>query len=217
MVQTQHQVCNKIILSCIMYSPETYTLYGRHIQQLSHIHLRHLQAILGIKWSDRVTNNEVLQRADMPSIEAMLLSRQLTWTGHCLKQFCTASYGRQSEMLEDYTYGTWTAQSDTSTPQISTRGTGKRRPSKTEPHKLKSKDQPMLKSNDNAAMNVRLCWQIEQMNSHSSHADTAEGNWRLVLANYPMKELVRENVERFAILMSCSKPRRPPMNYPMLF
>ena len=113
-------------------------------------------------------------------------------------------------------------QSDTSTstPPISTRGTGRRwrtiavpgvRPSKKAPQKPKQKEQPMPKSN-NAAMSVRLLLQIEQISSQSSHADTAEGNWRLVLANYPMKELVREDVERFAMLMSYSKPRRPLMH-----
>ena len=82
---TKRKVYRTIILSCLLYSSETYTLYRRHIQRLSQIHLRHLQAILGIRWSDRVTNNEVLQRADMPSIEAKLLSQQLTWTGHVVR------------------------------------------------------------------------------------------------------------------------------------
>ena len=54
------------------------------------------------------------------------------------------------------------------------------RPSKKEPQKPKPKDQPMPKPNDNAAMNV--CLQIEQISSQSSHADTAEVNWRLVLS-----------------------------------
>ena len=45
----------------------------------------HIRAILRIRWSDLVTNNEVLQRAEIPSIEAMLLSRQLTWTGHVVR------------------------------------------------------------------------------------------------------------------------------------
>ena len=71
--------------------------------------------------------------------------------------------------------------------------------------KPKPKEQPMPKSHDNATMNVRSPLQIEQISSQSLHADTAEGNWRIVLANYPMKELVRENVERFAMLMSYSK------------
>ena len=48
-------------------------------------------------------------------------------TPDCLRHFCTASHGRQSEILEDHTYATWIAQSDTSTPPISTRGTGRRR------------------------------------------------------------------------------------------
>ena len=51
----------------------------------------------------------------------MLLSRQHTWTGHVVRM--NASFDRQSEMLEDSTYATWIAQSDTSTPPISTRGT----------------------------------------------------------------------------------------------
>ena len=58
----------------------------------------------------------------------------------------------------------------------------------------------MPKLNDNAAMNVRSHLQIEQISSQSSHADIAEGNYQLVLANYPMKELVREKVERYVIL-----------------
>ena len=85
------------------------------------------------------------------------------------------------------------------------------RPSKKEPQKPKPKERPMSKSNDNAAMNVRSRLQIEQISSYSSHADTAEGNRRLVLANYPMKELVREHIERFAMLMSYSKPKKPPI------
>ena len=61
------------------------SLYRRHIQRLSQIHLCHLRAILGVKWSDRVTNNEVQQCAITPSIEAMLLSQHLTWTGHIVQ------------------------------------------------------------------------------------------------------------------------------------
>ena len=72
------------------------------------------------------------------------------------------------------------------------------RPSKNEPQKPKPKEPPMPKLNDNAAMNMRLRSQIEPISSQSWHADTAEGNWQIVLANYPTKELVRENVERIA-------------------
>lgn len=32
---------------------------------------------MGIKWQDYITNEEVLARADSPSVEAMLMLRQL--------------------------------------------------------------------------------------------------------------------------------------------
>ena len=41
-----------------------------------------LRSILGIKWQDRVLNEEVLKRASLPSIESILLQVQLRWAGH---------------------------------------------------------------------------------------------------------------------------------------
>ena len=37
---------------------------------------------MGIKWQDKITNNEVLQRAEMDGMEAMLMRAQLRWVGH---------------------------------------------------------------------------------------------------------------------------------------
>ena len=199
---TQCKVCSAIILSCFLNSLDTHTLYGRHIQPVSQIHLHHLRAILGIRWSDRVTNNEVLQRADIPSIEAMLLSRQLTWTGHVV-------WMNDDQLPKAFLYSElWQAKRDVGRPHLRYTDCTKRHlhaadinkrhweemahdrsawrtAVKQEPQKPKPKEQPMTKSNDNSRL------QIEQISSQSSHADTAEGNWRLVLANHPMKELVR--------------------------
>ena len=44
--------------------------------------MRSLRSILNIKWQDRVTNIEVLDRAEMISIEVMILKSQLRWVGH---------------------------------------------------------------------------------------------------------------------------------------
>ena len=41
-----------------------------------------MRSILGIKWQDHVLNEEVLKRASLPSIEAILLQVQLRWAGH---------------------------------------------------------------------------------------------------------------------------------------
>ena len=45
-------------------------------------HMRHLRYLMGIKWQDKITNNEVLQRANMDGLEAMLMRAQLRWNGH---------------------------------------------------------------------------------------------------------------------------------------
>ena len=134
-------------------------------------------------WSDRVTNNEVLPRADMPSIEAMLLSRQLTWTGHLVQM-------NDDRLPKTVLYGElWQAKRnvgrrhlrymDKATPprrryqQESLGGDGARSQCLAY---TKPKEQPMPKLNDNAAMNARSRLQIEQISNQSSHVDTAEGN-----------------------------------------
>ena len=55
--------------------------YGK-VQLLEHFHQRCLRSIMGIKWQHYVTNNEVLERTNICSIEAMLLTWQLRWAGH---------------------------------------------------------------------------------------------------------------------------------------
>ena len=155
----------------------------------------------------------------------MLLSRQVTWTGHVVRI-------NEDRLPKAVLYGElWQAKRNVGRPHLLYMDYTKRHLhaadinkrhweemvhdrcawQKRSRKKPKQKEQPMPKSNDNATMKVRSCLQIEHISSQSSHANTAEGNWRLVLANYPVKEVVRDNVERFAMLMSYSKPRRPPM------
>ena len=48
-------------------------------------HMRALRSILGIKWQDRITNLEVLDRANSTGIESMLIKAQLRWVGHVIR------------------------------------------------------------------------------------------------------------------------------------
>ncbi|KAK3775513.1 hypothetical protein RRG08_041297 [Elysia crispata] len=61
------------------------TLYRKHIEQLERFHTRSLSSILGIRWQDKVTNLEVLDRARSTSIEAMILKTKLRLTGHVIR------------------------------------------------------------------------------------------------------------------------------------
>ncbi|XP_076054373.1 uncharacterized protein LOC143033060 [Oratosquilla oratoria] len=49
---------------------------------LSAFHIRCLRTLLRVKWQDRVSDTEVLQRAKMESIHAILMRSQLRWAGH---------------------------------------------------------------------------------------------------------------------------------------
>ena len=47
--------------------------------------MRHLRSIMKIKWQDKVTNIKVLKWAGLPSMEDLLIRKNLCWTGHLLR------------------------------------------------------------------------------------------------------------------------------------
>ena len=44
-----------------------------------------LRAIMGITWKGKVTNKEILERANLPSMEDLLTRKTLRWTGHVIR------------------------------------------------------------------------------------------------------------------------------------
>ena len=84
-LDTKIKVYKAVVLTSLLYGCESWTLYRKHTKQLERFHMRSLRAIMGIKWQDRVTNLEVLDRAGLLSIEAMILKAQLRWSGHVIR------------------------------------------------------------------------------------------------------------------------------------
>ena len=82
---TKIAVYNACVLSTLLYGSETWTAYARQERRLNSFHLRCLRRILGISWQDRVPNKDVLERAGIPSMFAMLSQRRLRWLGHILR------------------------------------------------------------------------------------------------------------------------------------
>lgn len=82
---TKCKLYRVFVLPCLLYSTETYTLYRRHLMKLTTVQLRHLRNIMGLSWQDRICNGEVLQRAGMQSVEAILAKTQLRWAGHVIR------------------------------------------------------------------------------------------------------------------------------------
>lgn len=79
---TKCKVYKAIVVPALLYSAETYTLYRKHIRKLEAVQQRHLRRIMGVRWSDYISNVEVLRRAGLHSIEATLANSQLRWAGH---------------------------------------------------------------------------------------------------------------------------------------
>jgi len=79
---TKINVYRAMVLSTLLYGSESWVTYRSHIRLLERFHQRCLRTILKIHWTDHITNIEVLKKADIPSIEAMILKSQLRWAGH---------------------------------------------------------------------------------------------------------------------------------------
>ena len=83
-IHTKIAVYNAVVISTILYGCETWVPY-RHIRLLESFHIRRLQLILGLRWWHKVTHSEIRSRAGIPSIESMLLHRQLRWLGNVIR------------------------------------------------------------------------------------------------------------------------------------
>ena len=64
------------------FKAQSIVIYWNHLKLLERFHQHCLRTILNIHWSNYITNIIVLERADITSIEAMLLKIQLRWAGH---------------------------------------------------------------------------------------------------------------------------------------
>ena len=79
---TKVAVYKACVLSVLLYGAATWNMYRRHLHKLETFHHRCLRKILGIPWQRFVPTTEILQRAKLPSIEAMLIKARLKWMGH---------------------------------------------------------------------------------------------------------------------------------------
>ena len=81
-LETKIKVYRAAVLTTLLYSSETWTVYQRHAGKLNHFHTTHLRKLLGIKWQDKIPDTEVLARSGLPGIHTLLKKSQLQWAGH---------------------------------------------------------------------------------------------------------------------------------------
>ena len=84
-IHTKIVVYNAVVISTILYGCDTWVPYRRNITLLESFHIRRLQLILGLRWWHKVTHSEIRSRTGTPTIESMLIHRQLRWLGHGIR------------------------------------------------------------------------------------------------------------------------------------
>ena len=81
-VKTKLCVYRAVVIPSLLYGCETWTCYSRHKRKLNQFHLRCLRKILRVNWKDHLPDQEILRKANLTGIEAMLNQAQLRWSGH---------------------------------------------------------------------------------------------------------------------------------------
>jgi len=84
-IQAKVMVYCPFVLSCLLFSSETWSTYATHIKSLERFHQNCLRRILNIKWTSFTPDTEVLAKAGIPSIESMILKNRLRWSGHVVR------------------------------------------------------------------------------------------------------------------------------------
>ena len=83
-LDTKLKVYKAVVLPTLLHACETWTVYQRHAKRLHHFHLNCERKLPNTKWQDKIPDTEVLKKARMQSMNAVLKLVQLRWTGHVI-------------------------------------------------------------------------------------------------------------------------------------
>ena len=84
-IRTKVKVYNACVLTVLLYASETWTTYTRHLKQLERFNQQCLRKILGIKWQMHISDTEILEMANIGSIEVLISKQQFRWSGHLVR------------------------------------------------------------------------------------------------------------------------------------
>uniref|UniRef100_H3A800 Reverse transcriptase domain-containing protein n=1 Tax=Latimeria chalumnae TaxID=7897 RepID=H3A800_LATCH len=81
-LNTKVSIYQACVLSTLLYGCESWVTYSKQEQRLNSFHLHCLRKILGVTWDQRITNNKILERTGLQSMQTTLDIRRLRWLGH---------------------------------------------------------------------------------------------------------------------------------------
>jgi hypothetical protein len=84
-IRVKCKIYRAIVLSTLLYGAESWTLYRSQVKKLHAFMMRHLRSIMKVTWKDMVTNKVILEKANLPSMQDLLIRKTLRWTGHIIR------------------------------------------------------------------------------------------------------------------------------------
>ena len=81
-MKTRVSVYNSLVVAVLLYGSESWALTRAQLQRLEVFHRQRLRMILGVRFSDHVSNGDLYRRCAATPIATMLDRRQLRWLGH---------------------------------------------------------------------------------------------------------------------------------------
>ena len=81
-IRVKCKVNRAVVLSCLLYGAEAWTIYRTQVKKLNTFMMRQLRDIMSVKWYDKITNEEILRRANLLCMANILIERNLRWVGH---------------------------------------------------------------------------------------------------------------------------------------
>ena len=79
---TKIRIYKSAVITILLYGAEVWNTTKKQMKRFEVFHLTSLRRILTIKWFFYVSNEEVLRRAGIKSIETLIGSARLRWNGH---------------------------------------------------------------------------------------------------------------------------------------
>ena len=79
------QVYRTLVSQVLLYGSHSWNLTAAQLERLEVLQRHHLRRIVGVQLSDRLSNEDLLQRCQQPTIAAQLHQRRGHWIGHVLR------------------------------------------------------------------------------------------------------------------------------------
>ena len=112
-LRAKGNVYKAVVLSSILYGAETWTLYRSQVKKLHSLMMRLLRDVMNISWKDKIQNNEILRRVNLPKMEDILVDRNFRWLDH-VHRMSPDRHPHQLLFLSTYTWNTCQRKAQTS-------------------------------------------------------------------------------------------------------